>query len=171
MSRKKRKPGQMSSTFKTCLIGAALFFVAGIGCVIYGAAFYHTDKMVTSDEIVTGVTATVTDVVKQDRNLSVKDREREEKNGRSEDEIHYEYLVSYAVEDNGNTYSYERIEPYSEKHTPPKIGDTDVINYAIVDGEFIVSPETQAVNGSVITGAVLIFLSLLALGIGFFIRK
>ena len=160
MSRKKKKHGQMSSTFKTCLIGAAIFFVAGIGCVIYGAAFYHT-----------GVTATVTDVVKQERNLSVKDREREEKNGRSEDEIRYEYLVSYAVEDNGNTYTYERIEPYSEKHTPPKPGDTDVINYAIVDGEFIVSPETQAVNGSVITGAVLIFLSLLALGIGFFIRK
>ena len=167
MSRKKKKHGQMSSTFKTTLIGAIVFMVAGIGCIIYGLTAYHSDRMVPSDEIVTGVTSTVTNVEKRERNLSVTEKEREKKNGMTDDEIRWEYYV----EDGGNTYTYEDVRPYRGNGSAPKTGDTDVINYAVVNGEFIAHPETRSTNTTVAGGVILVILSVITFGIGRFIRK
>ncbi len=170
MSRKKKR--QVSSEVKTCFSFAAGFLIAGILCILYGKMFYHTDDMVSPDDIVTGKTATVTSVEKRERNLSQDDIEHERKNGFTEDEIRWEYYVTYSVEDNGREYTYSDTARYREdgSHTP-HVGDTDVINYAIKDGKFIPHPETQSTNGAVIGGWILIVLSLLAGGVGLFLKK
>lgn len=168
---KKKKRGQMSSTFKTTLIAAAVFMVAAVGCIAYGLTAYHSDKVVSSDDIVTGVTSTITGVEKRERNLSVSEKEREKKNGMTDDEIRWEYYVTYTVEDGGNTYTYYDIKPYREKKSAPKVGDTDVINYAIIDGEFVPHPETSSINTATVSGVILAVLSLISLGVGLFIRK
>ena len=168
---KKKKHGQMSSTTKTTLVGGIIFLVVGIGCIVYGLTGYRSDKMVSSDDIVTGVTSTVTDVEKRDRNLSVTDKEREKKNGLTDDEIRWEYFVTYTVEDGGNTYTYNDVRPYRGSSHEPKVGDTDVINYAIIDGEFVPHPETRSTNPTVATGVILVILSVIAFGVGRFLRK
>ena len=167
---KKKRSKKGSSESRTALIGAVIFLVAGLGCLIYGKTFYKSDKMVSPDDVRTGVTATVTDVEKRERNLSVSDRKREEKNGRTENEIRWEYVVTYTVSDNGRDYTYEEVKNYVEGKAHPKVGDTDVINYAVVDGEFIVHPETSGTNSAVICGFILMGLAVVAFGVGMFIR-
>ena len=171
MSKKKKKNG-ISSEAKTCFYFAAGFLVVGIICIIYGKKFYHTDDMVTLDDIVTGQTATIVSVDKVERNLSNSDKERERKNGYTDDEIRWEYDVVYSVEADGREYTYEDTVRYHEDNTHnPRVGDTDVINYAIKDGKFIPHPETQDTNGSVLIGWILAILSIPAAGIGLFLRK
>ncbi len=147
-----------------------IFLVAGLGSLIYGKTFYKSDKMVSLDDVRTGVTATITDVERRERNLSATDKEREKKNGRTEDEIRWEYAITYTVSDNGRDYTYEDVKNHVEGKTPPKVGDTDVINYAIVDGEFIVHPETSGTNSAIICGFILMGLAVVAFGVGMFIR-
>ncbi len=170
MSRKKKK--NMRSEVKTCFGFAIGFLVAGILCIIYGKTLYHTDDMVSLDDVVTGKTATVTSVEKRERTISRDDEEHERKQGYTADEIRWEYLVEYTVEDNGREYTYFDTARYHEdgSHTP-KVGDTDVINYAIKDGKIIPHPETQGINGAVIGGWILVILSALAAGVGHFLRK
>ncbi len=77
MSKKKKK--NITSTSKNCFYFAIGFIVVGILCIIYGKVFYHTDDMVSIDDVVTGKTATVTSVEKRDRTLSRDDEEFERK--------------------------------------------------------------------------------------------
>ena len=169
MSKKKKK--NISSESKTCFYFAVGFLVVGILCLIYGKKFYHTDDMVSLDDIVTGKTATITSVEKRERTISRADEERERKQGFTDDEIRWEYNVEYTVEDNGREYTYYDTAKYREGGKNPQVGDTDVINYAIKDGKFIPHPETQGTNGPVICGWILMFLALPSAGIGFFLRK
>ena len=98
--------------------------------------------------------------------------EQEKKQGYTDDEIRWEYYVKYSVHDNGREYTYSDTQRYREDGTHiPKVGDTDVINYAIKDGKFIPHPETQGINGAVIGGWFLVVLSVAAAGIGLFLRK
>ena len=169
---KKKKHRQISSEARTCFIFAAVFLICGIGCVIYGKTAYVSEKMVSPDDIVTGQTATVISVEKQSRNLSPSDKELEKKKGYSEDEIRWEYHVVYSVDVDGEQYTYDAVRRYRDDGTgKPHEGDTEVINYAIKDGRFIVHPETQGTNGTVIGGYILVILSVIALGIGLFLRK
>lgn len=170
MSKKKKK--NISSESKTCFYFAIGFVIVGILCIIYGKTLYHTDDMVSLDDIVTGKTATVVSVEKTERSLSNNDVEHERKQGYTEDEIRWEYNVEYRVEDNGREYTYYETARYHEdgSHTP-KVGDTDVINYAIKDGKFIPHPETQGTNGPVIGGWFLVILSFAAAGVGLYLRK
>ena len=171
MSRKKKKR-TLTSESKTCFYFAAGFFVVGILCIIFGKTHYHTDDMVTLDDVVTGKTATIVSVEKRNRTISREDEEYERKKGYTEDEIRWEYSVKYSVEDNGQEYTFYDTARYREDGTHvPKVGDTNVINYAIKDGEFIPNPETQGTNGAVIGGWFLVILSIPATGIGLFLRK
>ena len=171
MSKKKKKK-IITSESKTCFRFAIGFLIVGIICIIYGKTIYHTDDMVTLDDIVTGKTATVTSVEKRERTLSRKDEENERKQGYTEDEIRWEYYVEYSVEDNGRKYTYSDTARYHEDGThAPQVGDTEVINYAIKDGRFIPHPETQGTNGAVIAGWFLVILSVAAAGVGLFLRK
>lgn len=170
MSKKKKKT--ITSESKTCFYFAIGFLVVGILCIIYGKTLYHTDDMVSLDDVVTGKTATVVSVEKRDRNISRADIESERKKGYTEDEIRWEYYVVYSVEDDGQEYKYGDTVRYREDGTHmPEVGDTDVINYAIKDGKFIPHPETQGTNGAVIGGWFLVILSALAAGAGAFLRK
>ena len=171
MSKKKKKKS-ITSESKTCFWFAIGFLVVGILCIIYGKKFYHTDDMVSLDDIVTGKTATITSVEKRKRTISREDEEYEKKKGYTRDEIQWEYLVTYSVEDNGREYVYYDTARYHEDGSHiPQVGDTDVINYAIKDGEFIPHPETQGINGAVIGGWFLVILSIPAFGVGLFLRK
>lgn len=170
MSKKKKKT--ITSESKTCFYFAVGFLIAGLLCIIYGKTLYHTDEMVSLDDIVTGKTATITSVEKRERTISRDDAEYERKKGYTEDEIRWEYYVVYTVEDDGKEYTYSDTVRYrSDGSHTPKVGDTDVINYAIKDGEFIPHPETQDTNGAVIGGWILVILSVLAGGVGLFLRK
>ena len=169
---KKKKKRNITSESKTCFYFAIGFLLVGIICIIYGKKFYHTDDMVSLDDVVTGKTATITDVEKRERTISRQDEELEKKNGFTEDEIRWEYLVTYTVKDNGREYTYYDTVRYREDESrAPKVGDTDVINYAIKDGKFIPHPETQGVNGAVIGGWFLLILALPAAGVGLYLRK
>ena len=169
---KKKKNRKISSESKTCFYFAIGFLVAGIACIIFGKTLYHTDDMVNLDDVVTGKTATITSVEKRERTLSREDEEYERKKGYTEDEIRWEYLVKYTVEDGGNEYTYyDTVRFRSDGTHTPKVGDTDVISYAIKDGKFIPHPETQGINGAVIGGWILVILSVLAGGVGLFLRK
>ena len=128
--------------------------------------------MVSLDDVVTGKTATIISVEKRERTLSREDEEYERKKGYTEDEIRWEYFVTYSVDDNGQEYIYYDTARYHEDGTHiPQVGDTDLINYAIKDGKFIPHPETQGVNGAVIGGWFLVLLSVPAVGVGLFLRK
>ena len=169
---KKKKKNNMTSESKTCFYFAIGALIIGILCIIYGKTIYHTDDMVSLDDVVTGKTATITSVEKAERNLSHSDEEYERKNGFTEDEIRWEYHIVYTVEDNGREYTYTDTKRYHEGGVgAPKVGDTDVINYAIKDGKFIPHPETQGTNGPVIGGWFLVILAALAGGIGLFLKK
>lgn len=171
MSKKKKKKN-ITTESKTCFYFAIGFFVVGILCIIYGKTLYNTDDMVSLDDVVTGKTATVTSVEKRDRSLSREDEEYERKQGYTEDEIRWEYYVNYSVNDNGREYTYSDTARYREDGTHiPKVGDTEVINYAIKDGKFIPHPETRGINGAVIGGWFLVILSFLATGVGLFLRR
>lgn len=167
-----KKKHQIKSTAKTCFAFAAAFLVIGIACIIFGKKFYHSEDMVSLDEITTGQTATIVSVEKRDRNLSPSDKEREKKNGLSDDEIRWEYLVTYSVDVDGTEYTYDDVFKYHDdgKNTP-KVGDTDVINYAFKDGRFIPHPETQGTNSVVVSGWFLAILGILSCGVGFFLMK
>ncbi|MCR4908864.1 MAG: hypothetical protein K5985_08530 [Lachnospiraceae bacterium] len=171
MSKRKGKR-RISSEAKTCFTFAIVFLIAGISCIIYGRFFYHSSNMVNPDEIKSGQTATVISAQKRERNLSYNDKEREKKKGYSDDEIRWEYQVVYSVDADGKEYTYEDVLPYRDdgKFTPHE-GDTEIISYAVVNGEFIPNPETRSINGTIITGGVLIILAVIATGIGLFIRK
>lgn len=170
MSKKKKK--QIRSTVKTAFTAAAICLVCGIVCIIFGKFGYHSDDLVTLDEIQAGQTATVISVDKVNRNLSAKDKKLEEDKGYTGDELKYEYRVVYQVTDSGTDYTYEETLRYHNdgSHTP-NIGDTDVINYAVKDGELLVNPETQDVNQFVICGWFLVILGVIAGGVGLFLRK
>ena len=169
---KKKKKKNISSESKTCFYFAIGFLIAGIICIIYGKTSYHADSVVPQEDVVTGKTATVTSVEKRERTLSRDDEEYERKKGYTDDEIRWEYEVEYTVEDNGREYTYYETKRYYEDGShEPKVGDTDVINYAIKDGEFIAHPETRGTNGAVIGGWILVILSAAAAGIGMFLRK
>ncbi|SCY72155.1 hypothetical protein SAMN02910292_02638 [Lachnospiraceae bacterium XBB2008] len=171
MSKKKKKK-QISSESKTCFYFAIGFLVVGILCIIFGKTLYHTDDMVSLDDVITGKTATITSVEKRERTLSREDEELERKKGYTEDEIRWEYYVVYTVKDGGNEYTYSDTARFRSDGTHiPKVGDTEVINYAIKDGKFIPHPETQGTNGAVIGGWFLVILSVLAAGVGLFLRK
>lgn len=171
MSRKKKRGG-ISSEAKTCFYLAIGFLVVGIACIIYGKLFYHSEDMVTIDDIVTGQTATIVSVDKVERNLSSNEKKRLRDNGYTDDEIRWGFDVVYSVEANGREYTYEDTVAYHEDDwRNPHVGDTDVINYAVKDGKFIPHPETQGTNGSVIIGWILAILSIPAAGIGLFLRK
>ncbi len=169
---KKKKRQKRSSESKTCFIFAAAFLVCGLACIIYGKKFYHSDKMVSENEIITGQTATVTSVEKRDRTLTNSEKEQLKKDGYSDDEIRWEYYVQYSIMIDGTEYTYDDVRPYYDdgKFTPRE-GDTDIVNCAIKNGELIVSPETGGTNSAVISGWILAILGVIALGIGFFIRK
>ena len=172
MSRRKKKKNRISSESKTCFMFALGFAVVGILSIIYGKTLYHTDDMVSLDDIVTGQTATITSVEKVERNLSNADAENERKNGYSDDEIRWEYRVEYTVTDNGKEYTYSDTVRYREDGTrTPEVGDTDVINYAIKDGKIIPHPETQGTNGPVIAGWILVILAVISGGLGLFLKK
>ncbi len=171
MSRKKKK-AKISSEAKTAFIFAAVFLVCGIGCILFGKLWYHTDDMVTLDELETGKTATIVAVDKRDRNLSQSEKKIEKQKGRSDEELKYEYYVTYSIIDNDKEYTYADTKPYrNHGATAPEVGDTEVVNYTIKDGKLIVNPETQDVNQFVVSGWILAILGALAAGIGFFIRK
>ena len=171
MSKKKKKKN-ITSESKTCFYFAIGFLVVGIVCIIYGKTLCHTGDMVSLDDVVTGKTATITSVEKRKRTISREDEEIEKKKGYTKNEIQWEYFVTYSVEDNGQEYIYYDTARYHEDGTHiPKVGDTDVINYAIKDGKFIPHPETQGTNGAVIGGWFLVLLSAAALGVGLFLRK
>ena len=171
MSKKKKKKN-ISSESKTCFYFAIGFFVVGVLCIIFGKTLYHTDDMVSPDDVITGKTATITSVNKVGRSLSRQEEENERKKGYTDDEIRWEYSVTYTVEDNGQEYTYSDTVRYREDGThTPEVGDTDVINYAIKDGKFIPHPETQDTNGAVIGGWFLVILSVLASAVGLFLRK
>ena len=61
MSKKKKKKN-ISSESKTCFYFAIGFFVVGVLCIIFGKTLYHTDDMVSPDDVITGKTATITSV-------------------------------------------------------------------------------------------------------------
>ena len=168
---KKKKNKRISSEAKTCFYAALALFVVGIACIIYGKMFYHPADMVTLDDIVTGQTATIVSVEKVERNLSTSDKELERKNGFTDDEIRWEYKVVYSVDADGEEYTYDDTVRYREGKPAPREGDTEVINYAIKDGKFIVHPETQETNHSVIFGWILAILSIPAAGLGLYLRK
>ncbi len=169
---KKKKKKNISSESKTCFYFAAGFLIAGILCIIYGKTLYHADTIVSLDDVITGKTATVTSVEKTERTLSRQEEENERKNGYTEDEIRWEYTVEYTVEDNGREYTYYDTKRYHEDGShEPRVGDTDVINYAIKDGKFIPHPETRGINGAVIGGWFLVILSAAAFGVGMFLRR
>ena len=169
---KKKKKRTLTSESKTCFCFAVGFLVVGILCIIFGKTLYHTDAMVSLDDVVTGKTATIVSVEKRNRTISREDEEYERKKGYTEDEIRWEYSVKYSVEDNGQEYTFYDTARYREDGTHvPKVGDTNVINYAIKDGKFIPHPETQGTNGAVIGGWFLVALSIPAAGIGLFLRK
>ncbi len=167
----KKKRKRVSSEAKTCFIFAVVFLVFGIGCIVYGKKFYSSDDMVTLDDIVTGQTATIISVEKRERGLSAKEQEDERKSGRSEDEIKWNYYVVYSINADGNEYTYDDVKPFLDGKAAPKVGDEEVINYAVKNGKFIPHPETQETNTAVICGWGLVILSLIAAGIGIFLRK
>ena len=167
----KRKKKGLRSEARTCFIFALVFIVLGIGSIAYGKLFYGSDDMVTLDDIMTGQTATIVSVDKRERSLSHKEQEDEKKNGRSENEIKWEYHIVYSVDADGQEYTYNEIRPYLEGKPAPKEGDTEVINYAIKNGEIIPHPETKETNNAVICGWALVILSVVAAGIGLFLNK
>ncbi len=169
---KKKKNGKLSSEAVTCFRFAVGFAVVGVLLIIFGKTLYHSDNMVNENEIITGQTATIISVDKVNRNLSPSDKKLEEDKGYSGDELLYEYSVTYQVTDNGTDYTYDDTVRYHNNgsHTP-RVGDTEVISYAIKNGELIVHPETTDVNQFVVSGWFLIILGILATAVGFFIRK
>lgn len=167
---KKKKSRQISGEARTCFTGAAIALVIGLCCILYGNLFYN--NVTSLDDVTTGATATVTSVEKVDRNLSPSEKKTEEGKGRSAEEIMYEYLVSYSVNDEGKEYTYSETRPYYDGgKNEPKVGDTDTINYAIVDGQIVVHPETKGANQFNITGWILVVLGAIAFGLGMFLKK
>ena len=170
MSKKKKKKMHISKEAKTCFIGAAIVLVVGIGCIVYGNIFYS--NVVSLDDVTTGATADIVSVEKVDRNVSQSDVEREREKGYSENEIRYEYLVGYSITVDGKEYTYTKTKPYRDSGSiKPVVGDTEVINYAMVDGELVVNPETREANQFNICGWFLTVAGIVILGIGLFIRK
>ena len=51
---KKKKKRTLTSESKTCFCFAVGFLVVGILCIIFGKTLYHTDAMVSLDDVVTG---------------------------------------------------------------------------------------------------------------------
>ena len=170
MGKKKRK--KISSESKTCLIFAALFLIVGIAAIIYGKNFYHSTDMVALEDIKTGQIATIVSVDKRERDLTVSEQKEEQKKGYSPEEIRWEYNVVYSVDVDGEEYTFEETRRFRDdgSHTP-RVGDNEVINYAIKDGEFIPHPETQETNGTVLCGYILLILSVISAGLGLFLRK
>ena len=171
MAKKKKSENGVSSEARTCFTFAAAFAVIGIILIIVGKNWYHTKDMVSEDEIQMGE-AVVVSVDKVSRNLSPSDKKLEEDKGYTGDELRYEYSVTYQVNVDGTDYTYgDTRRYYNNGSHEPKVGDTDTITYAVKDGEFIAHPETQGTNQFTIGGGFLIVLAVIALAIGFFIRK
>ena len=168
---KKGKKGKISSESKTCFIFTAVFIGCGLLLYLFGKFLYHPAGMVPLDDIKTGQTATVISVDKVSRNLSQSDRKIEKDKGATEDELDYEYDVEYSITDDGTEYTFVEKEKYRSDSTGPEVGDTSVVNYAIVDGELIVHPETQENNQFTFCGGALMVLGVLAFGIGMFLKK
>jgi hypothetical protein len=99
-------------------------------------------------------------------------KKEEQKKGYSPEEIRWEYNVVYSVDVDGEEYTFEETRRFRDdgSHTP-RVGDNEVINYAIKDGEFIPHPETQETNGTVLCGYILLILSVISAGLGLFLRK
>ena len=167
----KKKQKRISSEARTCFIFSLIFIVLGIGAIIYGKKFYHSDNIVSLDDIVTGQTATIISVEKRERNLSNKEQEDERKQGHSDNEIKWEYSVIYSVDAEGTEYTYDDIKLYRDGENAPHIGDEEIINYTIRNGEFIPNPETQDTNNVVICGWGMVILAIIAAGVGLFLRK
>ena len=170
MSKKKQK--KISSEARTCFVFAALFIIVGIAAIIYGKNFYHSTDMVALEDIKTGKTATIVSVEKRERELTVSEQKEEQKKGYSPEEIRLEYKVVYSVDVDGKEYTFEEAKRFRDDGSyTPHVGDTEVINYAIIDGEFIPNPTTQETNGTVICGYILLILSVISAGLGVFLRK
>ncbi len=169
MSKKGNK--SISSESKTCFAFMAGFLVIGILLYLFGKFLYHPAGMVSLDDIKTGQTATVISVDKVSRSLSQSERKIEKDKGATEDELDYEFDVKYSITDNGTEYTYVEKKKYKSDGIDPKVGDTDVVSYAIVDGEIIVHPETQGNNQFTFCGGLLVFLGIIAFGLGMFLRK
>lgn len=170
MGRKKKKKKRMSRESRTCFIIAAIAVIVGIASIIYGNYFF--DNGLSLDNVTTGATSTIVSVDRVDRNLSPSDKKLEQEKGLSDDEIRYEYQVGYSITIDGREYTYSDTKPYRDDgKNKPVVGDTDVINYAIKDGELIVNPETKEVNQFNICGWGLVIFGVVILGIGIYIRK
>ena len=165
MSKKKRK-NQISSEVKTCFIIAAAGLVIGLCLLLYGKLFFSGG--ISPDAIQTG-SAKVVAVEKVERNLSAKDQKAERDRGRSDDEIRYEYRVDYSLTADGTEYTFTDTSPLW--NAEPKVGDTDALRYAIVDGELKLHPETQSTNRYTICGGFLMILGLIFGAIGLFLKK
>ncbi len=174
MGKKKKKGNSMiSSESKTCFTFAAGFLAVGIILFIIGKTVYHSDNMVKEEDIITGQTATVISVDKVDRNLSPSDKKREEDKGYTGDELRYEYDVTYQVTaEDGAEYTYsDKVRYHNDGSHKPEVGDTDVVNYAFKDGEFIIHPEIAGNNQLTFCGGFLIVLAVIAAALGLFLRK
>lgn len=168
--KRKRSGSRVSKEARTCFVIAAIALVVGIGCIVYGNIFYN--NIISLDDVTTGATVDIVSVERVDRNLSPSDKELERKKGRSDREIRYEYLVGYSIVIDGKEYTYTDTVPYRDDGKfKPVEGDTEVINYAIVDGELVVNPETREANQFNICGWFLTIVGIVALGVGLFIRK
>ena len=154
---------------------AAVGFAAAVLCILYGLFFYRDQDVVPLEEIRTGATSTIISVEKQERNLSYTDKKREEDKGYTKDEIRWEYLVTYSVtdEEDGKEYIWQDVRRYhSDGSHTPRVGETDVLNYAIVDGKIMPHAHSQGMLNSVsICGGILFVLSFLPLGAGLYLRK
>lgn len=168
MSKKKKK--HISKESKTCFIAGVIALVLGIGCIIYGNIYYNA--VVPLEDVKTGVTTTVVAVEKVERNLSPSEKKIERDKGRSDDEVLYEYLVEYSATIDGKDYTYSENRPYYDNgKKEPKVGDTDVNNFAIVNGNLVVHPETKEANQFNICGWIIAIFGVIAFGVGLFIRK
>ena len=173
---KKKKNRKLSSEVKTCFIAAVVLLVSGIGCIIYGKLFYSSDKMVKESDILTGQVATIISVEEQEVDLNYvgfsddddEDEEEYVETGDEESDTATVFHVVYSVTVNGTEYTYE--DDLSEKRNP-QVGDTDIINCAIVNGKLIAHPETQSTNSTVIIGWAIAILGVIAGGAGLFLKK
>ncbi|MCR4690570.1 MAG: hypothetical protein K5739_04435 [Lachnospiraceae bacterium] len=163
---KKKKKNQISSEVKNCFIITAVGLVVGLCLLLYGKLFFSGG--VSQDAIQTG-SASVVAVEKVERNLSVKDQQAERDKGRTEDEIRYEYRVDYSLVAEDKEFTFTEESPLW--NAEPKVGDTEPLTYAIVDGELMLHPETQSTNRYTICGVFLMLFGLAFGGIGLFLKK
>jgi hypothetical protein len=163
MSKKKKiKWKNLPSTFRTAIIGMAIFLVIGLGLLIYGLVF----GKVSSDDIHT-VQAEIVSIDKVSRNLSTSQEEDLRKNGISEDSIKYELKIVYKYNLDGTEYQYTGREQY-DKADRLKPGDKTDLKYAMVNGKPEINPDSNSTF--VVFGVIIMILGVLSGLVAFIIR-